>query len=89
VIAAAAPAPRAARDQAREILSEGRFQEPSFPTPFKGFFEWLGEGIQPVLDAVGNLLGKLAGPLPGGRQGTAARRACRAGAGRDRRPVVA
>jgi len=67
VIAAAAPAPRAARDQAREILSEERFQEPAFPTPFKGFFEWLGERLQPILDAVGGLLGKLAGPLPGGR----------------------
>lgn len=66
MIAAATSGPQAARDQAREILSEERFQEPSFPTPLKGFFEWLGERLQPVLDAVGHLLGRLAGPLPGG-----------------------
>jgi len=63
----AAPTPDAARDQAREILAEDRFSEPSLPTPFKSFFEWLAGQVQPVFDAFGDLIDAIAGDLPGGR----------------------
>ena len=63
----ASPGADAAREQAREILSQDRFREPSFPRPLRGFFEWLSERLQPLFDAVSDLVGWLAGPLPGGR----------------------
>lgn len=57
----------AAREQAREVLSQERFHEPSFPRPLRGLFEWLADRLQPIFDFLEEIVARLAGPLPGGR----------------------
>lgn len=39
-----------AREEARRILDQPRFKPPPHPRPLRGFFRWLGERAEPVLD---------------------------------------
>ena len=39
-----------AREEARRILDQPRFKPPPQPRPLRGFFRWLGERAEPVLD---------------------------------------
>jgi hypothetical protein len=61
------PDPAAARDDAREILSERRFREREVPRPLRGALAWLADQLRPFGEAADDLVGVLAGPLPGGR----------------------
>ena len=45
-----------ARAEAREILAERRFNETELPRPLRRPLEWIGERLDPVLDALGDLL---------------------------------
>ncbi len=51
-----------AREEAQRILSERRFRETELPRPLRGPLEWLGERLQTIGDAIG----RLVEPLPGG-----------------------
>lgn len=50
-----------ARRAAREILSEGRFQEQHVPRPFRGVLEWIGDRLQGVGDFLGDVLDAVTG----------------------------
>lgn len=39
-----------ARREARRILDQPRYKPPPQPRPLRGFFRWLGQRIEPVLD---------------------------------------
>jgi hypothetical protein len=56
----------AAREQARDILSDGRYREPSLPQPLRGPFERLGDLLTDAARPVGDLLRDLADVAPGG-----------------------
>lgn len=45
-----------ARDEAREILAERRFHETELPRPLRRPLEWLGDRLEPLLDALDDLL---------------------------------
>jgi len=66
---AAAPAgsPGAARESAREVLSEGRFRERSLPRPLHGVFAWIGDQLEPIWRWIADRFNGVAGGLPGGR----------------------
>jgi hypothetical protein len=53
--------PNAARDQARDILSGGRFQSKSAPRPLRGPLRWLGDRLQTVGDWLGRVLSHVPG----------------------------
>ncbi len=57
----------AAREQAREILSERRYQEPSVPRPLREPLERLGDALAPVWEAVSDAFAAVASLLPGGQ----------------------
>lgn len=48
--------PAVAREQAREILGQRRYQPADVPRPFEGVLEWLGDRLRPVGDAFDWLL---------------------------------
>jgi hypothetical protein len=50
--AAASIPPAAAREQAEAILAERRFHEHVLPRPLAGVLTWIGERLQPLVDAV-------------------------------------
>jgi hypothetical protein len=54
--------PAEAREEAQRILAERRFNETELPRPLRGPLEWLGDRLQPI----GDLIGRLVEPLPGG-----------------------
>lgn len=57
--------PDAARQQAREVLDQDKFQATKVPKPFKGPLEWLADRLRPI----GRFFGRLVDPilaLPGG-----------------------
>ena len=56
-----------ARREARGILAEDRFHEPSFPRPLRGLFGAIATAIDPAVDAVDALIDAIAAALPGGR----------------------
>ena len=62
-----APEAATVRREARELLAEDRFHEPSIPRPLRGVFVWLGERIDPLADAIGDAIDRVAALLPGGR----------------------
>jgi hypothetical protein len=51
-----------ARQEAEAILAEDRFHESELPRPLHGLLEWLGDLLEPVVDA-------LASVVPGGDAG--------------------
>lgn len=55
-----------AREQAREILADGRYQETSVPRPFRGVLGWAGDRIQDVGSWFTGLFDDVDGALPGG-----------------------
>lgn len=59
--------PEGARAQAREILSEGRFRETSFPRPLRGPLRAIGEAIARPFDAIKDAIAALASGAPGGQ----------------------
>jgi len=56
-----------AREQAREILSQRRFQDTEVPRPFEGPLDWLGDRLQELGRRLGDLFAGVDGALPGGR----------------------
>lgn len=52
--------PAAARERAREILDQQRFEGTRVPRPFQGVLRWLGDRLRPLFDWIDDL-------LPGGR----------------------
>ena len=56
----------AAREQARAILAEGRFRSPSIPRPLHGVLQAIGEALESPLNALDELVSRLAGHTPGG-----------------------
>jgi hypothetical protein len=60
--AGGAPAPFAAKSEARRVLHERRFRGSAVPRPFHGALVWLGEKFRPVTHAVE----RLARRIPGG-----------------------
>lgn len=57
----------ATREQARQILSEKRFQQGSLPRPLHGFFEALGRRLQPIGDAANWVVRHVDALVPGDR----------------------
>jgi uncharacterized protein DUF4129 len=55
-----------AREQAREILSQRRFQEPELPRPFEHPLQWLGDRLEDVGDWFLDAFDGVDGALPGG-----------------------
>lgn len=55
-----------AREQAREILSGGRYQDSSVPRPFKGVLDWIGDRLEDVGDWFAGLFDGVDGAVPGG-----------------------
>jgi len=53
--------PNSAREQARKILSGGRFQSKSAPRPLRGPLQWIGDRLQGVGDWIGRVLGHVPG----------------------------
>ena len=90
--ASAAEQPAAARHLARAILSEGRFHEPTVPRPLHTALREIGRALESPVNAVNELVDKIAGSTPGGaptgvggaRPG--ARRGCRRAGGHRRAP---
>ncbi len=58
--------PGPAREQAREILSERRFQEPDLPRPFKTPLDWLGDRVEDLGSWLSGGFDDVDGVLPGG-----------------------
>lgn len=56
----------AAREVARDILSERRFQGTDLPRPLRGLLEQLGRWLQPVADGIDRAIAFLVDLLPGG-----------------------
>jgi hypothetical protein len=52
--------PDAAREEARAILGDRRYQEDPAPRPFRGPLEWIGERLEPI----GRWLGDIFGAVP-------------------------
>jgi hypothetical protein len=55
-----------ARSQARAILAEGRFHVAPIPRPLHGVLHAIGRALESPLNAVGELVSKLALSTPGG-----------------------
>ncbi len=55
-----------AREQAREILSGGRYRDTQVPRPFKGPVQWVGDRLEDVGDWFSGLFDDVDGALPGG-----------------------
>jgi hypothetical protein len=55
--------PDAARDQARDILGQRRYQPADVPRPFEGVLEWLGDRLRPIGDFFDRLLSSWPGRL--------------------------
>jgi hypothetical protein len=55
-----------AREQARAILTERRFQQAPIPRPLHGLLHAIGKALESPLNAVGELVSKLAVSTPGG-----------------------
>ena len=53
--------PDAARDAARDILSDRRFRSEPAPRPLRGPLDWIGDRLQPVVDWIGRRAGVRAG----------------------------
>ncbi|HEX6312946.1 MAG TPA: DUF4129 domain-containing protein [Acidimicrobiia bacterium] len=53
--------PDSARDQARDILDQRRYEPADVPRPFEGVLEWLGDRLRPA----GDLLDRLLSSWPG------------------------
>jgi len=53
--------PAEAREEARRILAEDRFQETELPRPLRRPLEWLGDRLEPI----GDLVERVLEPLPG------------------------
>jgi hypothetical protein len=56
----------AAREQAREILSQRRYHDTEVPRPFKGPLGWAGDRLQDVGHWFAGLFDDVDGALPGG-----------------------
>jgi hypothetical protein len=63
VIAAlvAAVDPDEARRDAERILRDRRFQSDPAPRPFRGPLRWIGDRLEPVVNWIGDVLGKVPG----------------------------
>lgn len=55
--------PDTARDQARDILGQRRYQPADVPRPFEGVLEWLGDRLRPIGDLFDRLLSSWPGRL--------------------------
>ncbi|MGH9051127.1 MAG: hypothetical protein ACRDY4_15470, partial [Acidimicrobiia bacterium] len=55
--------PETAREQARDILGQRRYQRTDVPRPFEGALEWLGDRLRPVADFFDRLLASWPGRL--------------------------
>jgi hypothetical protein len=58
--------PGAARRDARDILSDNRYEGSDVPRPFKGVLDDIGEFLEPVGDWIENAFEDIAEVLPGG-----------------------
>lgn len=56
----------AARQQARAILAEARFRSPAIPRPLHGVLHTIGEALESPLNALNELVSRLAVGTPGG-----------------------
>ncbi len=61
------PDAAAARAEARSVLADERFQEPSIPRPLQGVFSWIGVTVSPLVETVADLVDGIAVHTPGGR----------------------
>ncbi len=64
--ASVAEQPAAARHLARQILSEGRFHEPSVPRPLHTALREIGHALESPLNAVEEFVNSIASGVPGG-----------------------
>jgi Domain of unknown function (DUF4129) len=55
--------PETAREQARDILGQRRYQPEDVPRPFEGVLEWLGDRLRPIGDFFDALLSSWPGRL--------------------------
>ena len=55
--------PDEAREEARDILGQRRFEPTRVPRPFEGPLEWLGDRLEPVGDLIGRLADSWLGQL--------------------------
>jgi hypothetical protein len=55
--------PETARDQARDILDQRRYQPADVPRPFEGALDWLGDRLRPIGDFFDRLLSSWPGRL--------------------------
>jgi hypothetical protein len=53
--------PVAARDAARDILSDRRFRSEPAPRPLRGVLDWIGDRLRPVVEWIGRVLGHVPG----------------------------
>lgn len=56
----------AARAAARSILAEGRFHQPSFPTPLHGVLNSVGHVLEAPLHGLEHLVDRVGAVIPGG-----------------------
>jgi hypothetical protein len=56
----------AARDAARDVLSQRRFKKNSVPQPLRGVFEWLGDRVEPLWRWIADRFNSVASLAPGG-----------------------
>jgi hypothetical protein len=55
--------PETAREQARDILGQRRYQPTDVPRPFEGVLDWLGDRLRPIGDFFDRLLSSWPGRL--------------------------
>ena len=55
--------PETAREQARDILGQRRYQPTDVPRPFEGLLDWLGDRLRPIGDFFDRLLSSWPGRL--------------------------
>lgn len=53
--------PAAAREDARRVLEDDRYQARDVPRPLRGVLRWVGERVEDVADPVGDVLSTPAG----------------------------
>ena len=56
--------PSTAREQARAVLEQGKFQESDLPRPFEGLLDAIGERLRPIGEWLGDLLNAVSGGRP-------------------------
>lgn len=60
------PAADAAREQARDILSQSKYRPSRVPQPFRGLLRQLGRMLRPIVEPVERFIDRVSDVIPGG-----------------------